>query len=294
MPEAYLLTSRGYRRYNSSRYLDIEIINKLYREAGMWDPAQYLRFSDHRSRPFFDLTSRVLADRPGLVVDLGCGPGHLSVALAERWPEAEVQGIDSDPEMIASARRLDAPPRVSFACGDLRDWQPARPPDVIVSNAVLQWVPGHQDLMIQWAAALAPGGYLAVQLPGNHDAPSQAIIRELAASYRWRAALAGVQLNQQASDPAGYADRLARAGCAVDAWETTYLHLLAGPDAVLEWFKGSALRPVLAALEPADAAEFTAEYGARLRAAYPAAPYGTILPFRRVFAVARTEPGQYS
>lgn len=253
----------------------------------MWDPAQYLRFGDQRSRPFFDLTSRILADRPGLVVDLGCGPGQLTAALAARWPEAEVQGIDSDPEMIAAAGRLDPPPRVSFACGDLRDWQPARLPDVIVSNAVLQWVPGHQELLTRWAAALAPGGYLAIQLPGNHDAPSQVILRELAAGDRWRAALAGAALNQQAGDPAGYADLLARAGCAVDTWETTYLHLLPGPDAVLEWYKGSALRPVLAALDPADATAFLAEYGARLRAAYPAAPYGTILPFRRVFAVAR-------
>jgi trans-aconitate 2-methyltransferase len=256
----------------------------------MWDPAQYLSFADERSRPFFDLTGRILAERPGLVVDLGCGPGQLTAALASRWPEAEVQGIDSDPEMIAAARRLDAPPRVSFACGDLRDWQPARPPDVIVSNAVLQWVPGHQDLLVRWAAGLAPGGYLAIQLPGNHDAPSQVILRELAAGDRWRTALAGAALNQQAGDPAGYADLLARAGCTVDAWETTYLHLLPGTDAVLEWYKGSALRPVLAALTAAGAADFLAEYGARLRAAYPAAPYGTILPFRRVFAVVRA-PG---
>lgn len=253
----------------------------------MWDPAQYLRFGDHRSRPFFDLTGRILAERPGLVVDLGCGPGNLTAALARRWPEAEVQGIDSDPEMIAAARRLDTPSRVSFAPGDLADWQPSRPPDVIVSNAVLQWVPGHQDLLPRWAAALAPGGYLAIQLPGNHDAPAHAILRDLAADDRWRAALAGAQLNRQADDPAGYADRLLQAGCAVDAWETTYLQLLSGPDPVLEWYKGSALRPVLAALDADAAAAFVAEYGARLRVAYPAAPYGTILPFRRVFAVAR-------
>lgn len=253
----------------------------------MWDPAQYLRFGGERSRPFFDLTSQILAERPGLVVDLGCGPGQLTAALADRWPAAEVQGYDSDPAMIAAAQRLAVSSRVSFACGDLRDWQPARPPDVIVSNAVLQWVPGHESLLTLWAAALAPGGYLAIQLPANHDEPSQVILRELAAGERWRDALAGAQLNRQDGGPAEYADLLAAAGCAVNAWETTYLHLLPGRDPVLEWYKGSALRPVLAALDEAAAAAFTAEYGARLRAAYPAAPYGTILPFRRVFAVAQ-------
>jgi trans-aconitate 2-methyltransferase len=255
----------------------------------MWDPAQYLRFGDQRSRPFFDLTSRILAPAPALVADLGCGPGQLTAALADRWPAARVHGIDSDPEMIAAARRLPgADGRLTFEQADLHDWKPARPVDVIVSNAVLQWVPGHLDLLARWAAdALAPGGYLAVQLPGNAAQPSQVILRELAASARWRSRLAGAALNQQDGDPAQYADRLLRAGCQVDAWETTYLHILPGPDPVLEWYKGSALRPVLAALEPAAAAEFLAEYGTRLRAAYPAAPYGTILPFRRLFAVAR-------
>jgi trans-aconitate 2-methyltransferase len=253
----------------------------------MWDPEQYLRFGGERSRPFFDLTERILAGSPALVTDLGCGPGQLTAALAARWPGSRVLGIDSDPEMIAAARRLDTGGRVEFELGDLRDFRPAESPDVIVSNAVLQWVPDHASLLAGWADALAPGGYLAFQVPGNAAQPSQVILRELAGSARWRSRLGGAELNRQDGTPEQYADLLLRAGCQADAWETTYLHVLPGEDAVLEWYKGSALRPVLAALQPDEGEEFLAEYGARLRVAYPAAPYGTFLPFRRVFVVAQ-------
>jgi trans-aconitate 2-methyltransferase len=259
----------------------------------MWDPAQYLHFADERSRPFFDLLGRVGATDPGLVVDLGCGPGHLTVALASRWPEAEVRGIDSSAEMIGQAAALlssagtGAAGRLSFALGDVRQWQPDRPVDVIVSNAVLQWVPDHLRLLPRWAGTLSAGGWLAVQVPGNFDQPSHQILRELAGSDRWRPLLDGVRLNRQAADPGQYLDQLARAGCEVDAWETTYLHVLPGEDPVLDWYRGSGLRPVLAVLPDGQAAEFLADYGARVRDAYPAAAYGTVLPFRRVFVVAR-------
>jgi trans-aconitate 2-methyltransferase len=257
----------------------------------MWDPGQYLRFADERSRPFFDLLGRVAAERPGLVVDLGCGPGQLTATLADRWPEAEVQGIDSAPEMIEAASRLlrepGVSPRLSFRLGDLRDWRPDRPVDVIVSNAVLQWVPDVAPLLVRWTGLLAPDGFLAFQVPGNYDQPSHVILRELAASDRWRPLLAGVGWGRQAADPAAYVDLLARAGCEVDAWETTYVHVLRGADPVLDWYKGSGLRPVLAALPADPAADFLAAYGARVRDAYPAAPYGTVFPFRRVFVVAR-------
>ena len=153
-------------------------------------------------------------------------------------------------------------------------------------NAVLQWVPGHLNLLTSWARGLAPGGWLAFQLPGNFDQPSHTILRDLAGSARWRDLLAGVQLNRQAMDPGAYLDVLAAAECEVDAWETTYLHVLHGENAVLDWYRGSGLRPVLAALTPQDGADFAAEYGAQLRAAYPPAPYGTVLPFRRIFVVA--------
>jgi trans-aconitate 2-methyltransferase len=254
----------------------------------MWDPGQYQHFGDERSRPFFDLLARVAAEDPGHVVDLGCGPGTLTATLARRWPGAEVRGIDSSPEMIEAARALPVAEgqRLSFALGDVRDWRPDGRVDVIVSNAVLQWVPDHLTALARWAGFLQAGGWLAVQLPGNFDQPSHAILRQMAASGRWRALLAGVPLNRQAGEPAEYLDLLARAGLEVDAWETTYLHVLHGEDPVADWYQGTGLRPVLAALPPGRAAEFLDEYRARTSEAYPAAPYGTVFPFRRVFVVA--------
>lgn len=255
----------------------------------MWDPDQYRRFAGERSRPFSELIARIGAEAPGYVADLGCGPGNLTAVLAERWPDAEVAGVDSSPEMIAAAAaEADrAGRRLSFTLGDLRDWQPSRPPDVVVSNAALQWVPDHLEVISRWAGMLPAGGWLAFQVPGNYDQPSHVILRELATSDRWRPLLDGVQLNRQSASPGEYLRLLARAGCEVDAWETTYLHVLPGEDAVLEWYRGTGLRPVLTALGPELAAEFAAAYGRRARAAYPPAPYGTVLPFRRVFAVAR-------
>ena len=253
----------------------------------MWDPGQYLRYAGERGRPYFDLLARVGAEAPGYVADLGCGPGNLTAALASRWPDAEIVGVDNSPEMIAAAQReAQRHDRLSFTLADIREWRPGRPLDVLLSNAVLQWVPGHLDLVRHWPELLSPGGWLAFQLPGNFDQPTHAILADLARSDRWAPLLRGVALNRQARSPAEYLDLLARAGCTVDAWETTYLHVLPGEDPVLEWYRGSGLRPVLAALDPVQAERFAAEYGERVREAYPAAPYGTVLPFRRVFVVA--------
>jgi trans-aconitate 2-methyltransferase len=259
----------------------------------MWDPGAYLQFGTERARPFFDLVSQVRAEAPGFVADLGCGPGNLTAALAARWPGARVLGVDSSPEMIAAAQteaaQAEAGDRLTFELADLRTWQPDQPIDVITCNAVLQWIPGHQELLTSWVRWLAPGGWLAFQLPGNFDQPSHTILRELASAPRWRPLLDGVQLNRQAGEPGDYLALLAGAGCAVDAWETTYLHVLHGEDAVVDWYKGSGLRPVLAALPPAPAGEFLGEYRERIATAYPPAPYGTVLPFRRVFVVARVK-----
>jgi trans-aconitate 2-methyltransferase len=254
----------------------------------MWDPGAYLRFGTERARPFFDLVSQVRAEAPGFVTDLGCGPGNLTAALAARWPAARVLGVDSSPEMIETAQ-TEAGDRLTLELADLRTWQPDQPIDVITCNAVLQWIPGHQELLTSWVRWLAPGGWLAFQLPGNFDQPSHTILRALASAPRWRPLLDGVQLNRQAGEPGDYLVLLAGGGCEVDAWETTYLHVLHGEDAVVDWYQGSGLRPVLAALPPAPAQEFLAEYRERIRAAYPPAPYGTVLPFRRVFVVARVK-----
>jgi trans-aconitate 2-methyltransferase len=254
----------------------------------MWDPGQYLRYAGERARPFFDLLARVGADDPRYVADLGCGPGNLTAIMADRWPGAEVVGVDNSPEMIDAARvEARSRDRLSFTLADIRDWRPDRKVDVIVSNAVLQWVPGHMDLVRQWPGLLAPGGWLAFQLPGNFDQPTHAILLDLVRSARWAPLLGGVVLNRQARSPAEYLDLLAREGCSVDAWETTYLHVLPGEDPIVEWYRGTGLRPVLAALEPDQAERFIAEYRERVAEAYPAAPYGTVLPFRRVFVVAQ-------
>jgi trans-aconitate 2-methyltransferase len=260
--------------------------------AGMWDPAQYLHFSDERSRPFYDLAARIGAVSPGYVVDLGCGPGQLTAELARRWPQADVLGIDSSEAMIKTAQEAGyggatLAGRLSFAIGDVTDWQPPRPPDVIISNAVLQWVPGHRDLLPRWAGFLAEGGWLAFQVPGNLDQPVHALLRELAAAPEWSAKLASVQLNRQAGDPADYLDQLAGLGLSVDAWETTYLHVLPGKDPVTDWYTGTGMRPVLAALDPAEGKEFSRQYSEAARLIYPPRSYGTVLPFRRVFVVAR-------
>jgi trans-aconitate 2-methyltransferase len=250
-----------------------------------WSPSAYLQFADERGRPFVDLLARVGAENPEVVVDLGCGPGQLTATLARRWPEARVQGLDSSPEMIARAQE-HAGRRLSFAVADLRTWQPAEPVDVLVSNATLQWVPGHRALLPQLVAAVRPGGWLAFQVPGNFEEPSHRLLHELAAAPRFAAATQGL-LRPAAAEPIDYLADLAGLRCTVDVWETTYLHVLRGEDPVLGWVRSTVLRPVLAGLPDDDAAAFTAEYAAALRAAYPVRPDGTTaLPFRRVFAVA--------
>ena len=248
-----------------------------------WDPAQYSRYAVERDRPFFDLTERITAAAPAHVVDVGCGQGHLTATLAERWPGAVVEGIDSSPEMIAEAAGV---PGVAFSVSDAATWQPSGDVDVVVSNAALQWVPRHQQLMGQWAAALPSGGWLAVQVPGNFDLPSHALMRRVARQERWAAKLRDVVRDTDAvGSPQSYASVLLDAGMRADVWETTYLHVLSGDDPVLEWVRGTGLRPILAALSPSDADEFAAQLAAELREAYPPGPHGTLFPFRRVFAV---------
>lgn len=251
-----------------------------------WDPSQYARYADERGRPFADLLGRIDAPAPRRVIDLGCGPGTLTAGLAERWPEAVIEGVDSSAEMIASAAPLTTG-RLSFRLGDVADFVVPRDADVVLSNATLQWVPGHRELLTRWAAELPAGGWLAFQVPGNFGSPSHVLMRTLADSPRWGGRLGGVLRHDDAvAEPGEYADLLLAAGLQVDVWETTYVHVLNSEDPVLEWVRGTGLRPVLAALPDADAAEFSAEYGAELRAAYPAGPSGTLFPFRRIFAVA--------
>ena len=260
-----------------------------------WDPTQYAKFSDHRSRPFGDLMARVGASSPGLVIDLGCGNGPLTLSLAQRWSDARVVGVDHSPQMLEAARELDVDARVEWVESDLAEWDVASlgaSPDVFVTNATLQWVPEHLHLVRGWVQALAPGGWFAMQVPGNHDAPSHALMREAAAHHRAADRLAPALDRLAVHDPARYVVELGAMGCVVDGWETTYQHVLdpAGEqdNPVLEWVRGTGLRPVLEALtDEAERAAFLQDYDARLRAAYPRTPVGVILPFRRVFAVAQ-------
>lgn len=275
--------------------------------AATWDPPQYLRHVDHRARPFTDLLARVPdpprpEGRPPRVADLGCGPGNVTRLLARRWPDAHVTGFDNSPDMLAEAERHAGPTpgggRLDFAPADATDWAPDPGTyDLIVSNATLQWVPGHADSFPAWLRALTPGGTFAFQVPGNFDAPSHALMRDLCASTRWRGRLGGRLRHADAVLTAGaYLERLAGLGCEVDAWETTYLHVLEGEDPVLDWVKGTGLRPVLTALaDDEEATEaFLGEYRALLREAYPATPGagGTVFPFRRIFVMARTGGGR--
>jgi trans-aconitate 2-methyltransferase len=249
-----------------------------------WDPDRYLTFADERGRPFGDLVSRVAATAPRTVVDLGCGPGNLTELLADRWPAADVVGLDSSPEMIEKARATGS--RVTYDVADLRSWAPTEPVDVLVSNATLQWVPGHLDLLPRLVDAVAPGGWLAFQVPGNFDEPSHTIRTELAAEEPYAAHTRDAAV-PSSHDPAVYLDALARLGCAVDAWETTYLHVLTGPDPVFTWVSGTGARPTLQALPDDLRPDFETEFRRRLAEAYPEHGYGVVLPFRRVFVVAR-------
>ncbi len=262
-----------------------EMEGRESRRLGVWDPQRYLVFGDERARPFHDLMAVVDAPDPAEVVDLGCGPGNLTATLAQRWPAARVVGVDSSLEMVAAARGVDG---IEIVHADLREWNPDRPVDVLVSNATLQWVPDHIALVPKLVDVLSPGGWFAFQVPANFSEPSHVLLQQLADSPRWRDHIGGKRVARPSShEPDEYLAVLAGLDCAVQVWETTYFHVLPGEDAVLDWITGTALRPILAVLDQAERAEFTSEYGALLRAAYPRRSYGTVLPYRRIFAVAR-------
>jgi trans-aconitate 2-methyltransferase len=250
-----------------------------------WDPTQYARYAGERGRPFLDLVARIDCAAPRRVVDLGCGPGSLTELLTDRWPDARIEGLDSSVDMIDTAQEIGG--HVTYRVQDVATWMPSADVDVVIANALLQWVPTHRDLLRQWADQLPSGAWLVFQVPGNFDAASHVLMRELAASPAWSDRLDGVLRHGDAvADPAEYARLLLDADLEPDAWETTYVHRLTGDDPVLEWVRGTGLRPILNVLGD-DAPRFEREYAAALREAYPATAYGTFFPFRRIFAVAQ-------
>jgi trans-aconitate 2-methyltransferase len=251
-----------------------------------WDPTQYLTYGDHRLRPFVELMNRVLAKNPANIVDLGCGPGNATALLSERWPEASVVGVDNSEEMIADAKAREIPGRLRFALGDAYSVSSASQIDVLISNATFQWVPGHLQEFPRYVEMLAPDGWFAFQVPGMRLSPSHSLIYDLAGSPRWVDQLGPFIRQNEIESTEQYIETLTSRGCDVDAWETTYFQLLEGDDAVLEWTKGSSLRPFTSALSEADGAEFVAIVKEGLAKAYPQGSAGTIYPFRRVFVVA--------
>jgi len=255
-----------------------------------WDPAQYEQFADQRLRPARELLARVPLERPARVVDLGCGTGNVTRLLRERFPDADVLGLDSSAEMLEKARATA--PGVRWSQADIDSWAPEEAPDLIYSNAALHWLAGHEALLPRLFGALAPGGCLAVQMPLSWSLPSHVLMREvLASGGPCGRSLGTASLRERAAqrpvaEPATYYDLVARAAAAVDVWTTEYLQQLEGPDPVLEWVRGTGLRPILEGLEGAERDRFLEVYGARLAEAYPARPDGrTLYPFRRLFLI---------
>jgi len=253
-----------------------------------WDPLQYSRFEGERDRAAQDLLARLPADlRPAVIWDLGCGPGQHAALLKQRWPGARVHGLDSSAAMLEQARALAV--EVDWRPGDIGGWAPETPVDLIWANASLHWLPDHGTLFRRLVVALAPGGVIAVQMPMARETRHHALMRETAASGPWAADLNGVGTAAPLLAPEAYYGMLAEACDGIDIWSTSYLQALAGPDAVLEWMKGTALRPYLAALtDEVTRRAYLDALGARLSEAFPRRRDGaTLMPFPRLFLVAR-------
>ncbi len=249
-----------------------------------WSAKQYSMFEQQRTRPVRDLVAAIPAGDVRTAVDLGCGPGNSTEVLAERFPQATINGLDSSEDMLVSARgRL---PALNFELADIGAWKPAQTFDVILANASLQWVPDHASLYPHLVAQLTPGGTLAVQTPDNLNEPAHRLAREVAAQGPWAGKIGAVK--HEARHPASYYYELLNKHCsAVDVWHTTYYHPLSGHEAVVEWFKGTGLRPFLAPLDEAEEVAFLDAYLERIREAYPALADGTVLlPFPRLFILA--------
>jgi len=256
-----------------------------------WDPQQYLKFSDHRLRPALELLDRVPLTECRVIYDLGCGDGQMARLMAERWPQARVWGVDNSPQMLEKAAAT--PSRVEWMEADIQRWQPATPPDLIYSNATLQWLDQHQTLFPRLVESLADGGSLAAQMPLSWGLPSHRLMRETLADGGPNGTALGTEALRQAvarkwvDNAEEYYDRLVGYTSSLDIWETEYLQVLAGVDPVLEWVKGTGLRPILNGLADAEREIFLGEYGRRLRESYPTRPDGhTLYPFRRFFIVA--------
>lgn len=249
-----------------------------------WSAKQYSMFEQQRTRPVRDLVAAIPEGDVRSAVDLGCGPGNSTEVLAERFSQALVTGMDSSDDMLVDARKRL--PGLNFELADIGAWNPAQTFDVILANASLQWLPDHATLYPHLVNQLTPGGTLAVQTPDNLDEPAHKLAREVAADGPWAEKIGAVKHNERHT-ASYYFELLSKHCSTVDVWRTTYHHPLAGSAAVVEWFKGSALRPFLAPLSESEKSAFLDEYLARITKAYPALADGTVLlPFPRLFIIA--------
>jgi trans-aconitate 2-methyltransferase len=253
-----------------------------------WRPDQYLKFAAERTQPCRDLAARVAIQNPRRVIDLGCGTGNSTEVLAARWPRAELTGLDSSAEMIAKAR--SAHPEWRCCVGDIAEWTNSEDCfDVVFSNAAMQWVPDHPRLFPRLMSHVAPGGALAVQMPDNYDAEAHRLMRAVASRFP-----ATDSVREWFTHGTGfYYDSLAPLSSRIDLWSTEYIHVMEGPENIVEWYKGSGMRPFLDAL-PTDTGRerFTADYLVAIREAYPARQDDRVLfPFRRLFIIAYVHGG---
>jgi trans-aconitate 2-methyltransferase len=252
--------------------------------AMSWNPETYLAFADQRTRPAAELLARVRSEHPARVIDLGCGPGNSTALLAARWPLAQLEGLDSSAAMLAGARARDVP--AQWVEADLANWTAAAPYDVIFSNATLQWLSGQETLLPRLMGFVKDGGTFAFQVPVNYDAPSHRLMREAADDSRWREKLAKVREIEHGRAETYY-DILKSHAASLDIWQTEYLQVLTGEDAVYRWVSGTGLRPFLAALQGDEREAFIALYKQKLNSAYPRRADGaTLFPFQRLFVVA--------
>ena len=250
-----------------------------------WDPAQYLKFADHRVRPAIDLLNRIDLESPEVAYDLGAGTGNITEMLAKRWPSTRVIGVDNSPEMMGRAQRVE---NLEWQQGDIGNWRPDRPADLIFSNAALHWVDGHTELFNGLMSAVAPGGLFAVQMPRNFGALSHTSISEAALGGPWRSVLEPLLRPAPVELPQFYVRILSPLASSLDVWETDYIQVLTGDNPVKEWTKGTWLKPLLDALEEPERSEFEKTYADLVEKAYPKESDGTTLfPFRRMFIVAR-------
>jgi trans-aconitate 2-methyltransferase len=253
-----------------------------------WNPTQYLKFAGERLRPAVDLLARVPAAAPRTVIDLGCGTGNLEPLLRQRWPDAELTGVDSSREMLAKARADN--PSAPFVQADVATWQPEQAVDVIYSNAMLHWLDGHESLIAGWLSALAPAGWLAIQMPRNFGEPSHTNINDAIEQGPWRAKLEPHLRRRPVAEPQQYWRWLHDKVAALQIWETEYLQILQGPDAVAEYVKGSWLKQFLDRLDEPERSTFEADYRRRVGSRYPPEKNGaTLYPIRRLFIVAQKQ-----